>query len=93
MNKFTMKDREIFYQTLITLDESTCVAFKDKLKLLNMESYHDHKLFKNSFNSAHEKLRASRKIHYKIYMDFVKTRQILTNADFLEIFPECEYKV
>ena len=39
-SKFTNKDRMDYYEALISMGESPCAAFHDKLRLLNLDTYH-----------------------------------------------------
>ena len=92
-SKFTLADREDLYNELIEKNE-TVPAFKDKLRLLNLDYYYNNRMFKDGYLPGQEKERAehSRKIHYKVWLECVRRRRVLTNAEFIGIFPEAAYK-
>jgi hypothetical protein len=74
--KYTIQDRENIFETLIQQGDK-CAAFKEKMALLNMDNYHGHKLFVNGFKKVEEKAEASRKIHFKVWMEMVSKRRII----------------
>jgi hypothetical protein len=92
-SKFKLTDREELYDVIIDKNE-TCPAFKDKLKLLNEDFYHSHRLFVNGYMPGQEAERAenTRKIHFKVWLNLVRRLRILTNSEFVAIFPEAAYK-
>jgi len=40
-----------------------------------------------------ERAEATRKIHYKVWLELVRRRRIITNNEFKVIFPEAGYKI
>lgn len=93
MSKFKINDREELYDVIIEKNE-LCPAFKDKLKLLNEDFYHGHRLFVNSYLPGQEAEHAenSRKIHFNVWLNLVRRMRVLTNAEFATLFPEAAYK-
>jgi hypothetical protein len=81
------------YNELIEKND-TVPAFKDKLRLLNLDYYYNHRMFKNGYLPGQEKERSenSRSIHYKVWLECVRRRRVLSNAEFAAIFPEAGYK-
>lgn len=53
-SKFTIANREELYNDLIDKNE-TVPAFKDKLRLLNLDFYYGHRLFKDGYLPGQEK--------------------------------------
>ena len=92
-SKFSLANREELYNDLIDKNESV-PAFKDKLRLLNLDFYYGHRLFKDGYlpGQENERIENSRKIHYKLWLECVRRRRVLTNAEFCGIFPEAAYK-
>jgi N-acyl-D-aspartate/D-glutamate deacylase len=93
-SKLTFANRNQLFEEVIEKGE-TCVAFKDKLRLLNMDFYLEHRLYKDGYIKGHEEERAeaTRKIHYKVWLELVRRRRQLTANEFKQIFPEAGYKL
>jgi len=88
-SRFTLADREELYTLLIEKNE-TVPAFKDKMRLLNLDVYYNNRLFRNGYlpGQEAERIENSRHIHYKVWLELVRRRRVLTNAEFIAIFPE-----
>lgn len=93
-SKFSLGDREDLYNELIEKNEA-CPAWKDKMRLLNMDYYYNHRLFKDGYlpGQEKEKFENSRKIHYKVWLECCRRRRVLPTTEFLTIFPEAGYKL
>lgn len=92
-SKFTLAERDNLFNELIEKNE-TVPGFKDKLRALNIDFYHNHRVFKDGFLPGQEKDRIehTRKVHYKVWLECVRRLRVLTNAEFISIFPEAAYK-
>lgn len=93
-SKLRFTDRNKLFEEIIEKG-STCAAFKEKLKLLNMDYFQNHRLFVDGFIIGKEadRAEATRQIHYKIWLELVRRRRELTTNEFKEIFPEAGYKI
>jgi hypothetical protein len=92
-SKFTLADREEMFKELIEKNE-TVPAFKDKFKVLNIDYYHNHRLFKDGYLPGQEKDKAEylRHTHYQVWLTCVRRLRVMTNQEFMSIFPEAAYK-
>jgi len=93
-SKLHLADRNKLFEEIIDKGD-TCIAFKEKLRLLNMDYFQGHRLFVDGFIVGQEAVRAeaTRQIHYKIWLDLVRRRRVLTTNEFMSIFPEAGYKI
>ncbi len=79
-SKFMLADRVTLYDQLIDKNDQV-PALKDKLRLLNLDFYYNHRLFKNGYLPGQDKdhIENSRNIHYKVWLELVRRRRVLSN--------------
>jgi hypothetical protein len=93
-SKLYFADRNKLFEEIIEKGD-VVVAFKDKLRLLNMDYYMDHRLYKDGYikGKEEERAEATRQIHYKVWLELVRRRRQITTNEFKAIFPEAAYKI
>lgn len=93
-SKLKWADRNKLFEEIIEKGDSV-VAFKDKLRLLNMDFYMNHRLYTDGFvkGKEEERAEATRQIHYRVWLELVRRRRQITTNEFKTIFPEAGYKI
>ena len=93
-SKLKFADRNKLFEEIIDKGD-TCMAFKEKFTLLNKDYYQGHRLFVDGFIEGHdeERAEATRQIHYKVWLELVRRRRLISTNEFKAIFPEAGYKI
>ena len=63
------------------------VATKDKLMLLQMGTFFSVRLISDHFNVYPDRFRIGRQTQYRLWLNLVRKRGLLTNEEFKEVFP------
>ena len=93
-SKLRFADRNKIFEEIIDKGDAI-IAFKDKLRLLNMDYYQEHRLYVDGYvkGKEEERAEATRQIHYKVWLELVRRRRQITTNEFKAIFPEAGYKI
>ena len=69
-----------------------CKAIKEKLQLLQMSTYQGQKLFKDACKGSPNNLNINKHMQYKLWIELVRQKGVLSNEDYIEIFPNSKEK-